>query len=642
LITKAEVSPSLRGRVASSIRPEAIAAGCGAAIALGGIGAASGGYFASSWGWAALALAWAAALALLLRADTDLGTLDVAFFGSLTLFVGWIWLSTAWSHASPQSVLEGERGLIALTGAGAALLVVSRRTVPQLLGGVAAAIALIAAYGLATRLFPNHLGTFDPIARYRLEAPIGYWNALGIFSTIGALLCLSFAARGTTYVTRALAGGAISILLPTLYFTYSRGSWIALGIGLVSAILLDPRRLQLVTALALLAPVAALEVWLGSRKEALTHRRTDLAAAVHDGKRYALIVLVSVVLTGVLAVVLALVERRAAVPRAVRVAYGGTLALIVLAGLVVVFMRYGSPAHIASNGWRSFKSSPSPVGSNLNRRLFSFSGNGRVDVWRVAWHDYRANPMLGAGAGTYGEYWLAHRPNDLQVKDAHSLYLETLAELGPVGLVLLALALVVPLGAGVVARAHPLVPAGFGAYVAYLGHAAIDWDWEVTAVTLAALLVGVALIAAARRRRPWPLAARLRGVLVTVAVAIAALSFVVLVGNLKLARANGALARHDWSKAAAEASSARDWAPWSSQTLKTLGEAQLQLGQTGRAAATFRKALGQDPRNSDLWYGLYLATAGAAAERAFATSVRLNPYGFEADVRRAVVPQKSG
>ncbi|HYT50946.1 MAG TPA: hypothetical protein VEL10_01935 [Gaiellaceae bacterium] len=47
-----------------------------------------------------------------------------------------------------------------------------------------------------------------------------------------------------------------------------------------------------------------------------------------------------------------------------------------------------------------------------------------------------------------------------KVRDAHSLYVETLAELGPIGLALLSAALVVPLVAAVRARRHPLsVPA---------------------------------------------------------------------------------------------------------------------------------------------------------------------------------------
>ncbi len=48
--------------------------------------------------------------------------------------------------------------------------------------------------------------------------------------------------------------------------------------------------------------------------------------------------------------------------------------------------------------------------------------------------DYRAHAALGSGAGTFERWWLADRDVALKVRDAHSLYLETLAELGPFGL----------------------------------------------------------------------------------------------------------------------------------------------------------------------------------------------------------------
>src|SRR5436305_295900 len=267
-----------------------------------GVASASGGFFPTSWGWAALAFSWVAALALILRADSDIGWLDLGFLGLLALFVGWIWLSASWSQGAANSFLEGERGLVALTGVGAALAVVSRRTAPHLLGGLAAGITLVAAYGLATRLFPSQVGSFDSVSGYRLEAPLGYWSALGIFSAIGALLCFSFAARGRTLASRALAGAALAVLLPTIYFTFSRGSWLALAIGAAAALLLDPRRLQLAAALVVLAPVPAAAVWLGSRKDALTHQSAGLAAATHQGKQYALVVLVSAIVTAALAI----------------------------------------------------------------------------------------------------------------------------------------------------------------------------------------------------------------------------------------------------------------------------------------------------------------------------------------------------
>jgi O-antigen ligase len=124
----------------------------------------------------------------------------------------------------------------------------------------------------------------------------------------------------------------------------------------------------------------------------------------------------------------------------------------------------------------------------------------RVDYWSVAWSQWEENTRLGAGAGTFGQYWQREEA-PVAVRDAHSLYLETLAELGPVGLALLLGALGVPILAALNARHHPLTGIGASAYTAYLVHAGLDWDWEMPAVTLAGLLCGVALLAAGRQTR---------------------------------------------------------------------------------------------------------------------------------------------
>src|SRR5207244_12470389 len=98
---------------------------------------------------------------------------------------------------------------------------------------------------------------------------------------------------------------------------------------------------------------------------------------------------------------------------------------------------------------------------------------------------------------------LRWRPAQRPVLDAHNLYLVTLAELGPVGLGLLAALLALPAAAAVLARKQLLTAPAFAGYVAYLVHAAQDWDWELPAVTLAALGCAAALvILAERERRP--------------------------------------------------------------------------------------------------------------------------------------------
>jgi O-antigen ligase len=128
----------------------------------------------------------------------------------------------------------------------------------------------------------------------------------------------------------------------------------------------------------------------------------------------------------------------------------------------------------------------------------SFGFGDRAPYWRAAASDAAAHPLLGSGAGSFDEYWYAHRTLDVSVQDAHSLYLELLAELGPLGLLLVLAVLVPPLAAAVTARSDPALAVAAGGYVAFLVHAGIDWDWEMPAATLAGLACGAALLAAAR------------------------------------------------------------------------------------------------------------------------------------------------
>ena len=67
-----------------------------------------------------------------------------------------------------------------------------------------------------------------------------------------------------------------------------------------------------------------------------------------------------------------------------------------------------------------------------------------------------------------------------------------------IGLALLLATLALPLTALSQARGLPLGPAAAGAFVAYLLHAAADWDWEMPVVTLSALFCAAVLLASQR------------------------------------------------------------------------------------------------------------------------------------------------
>jgi O-antigen ligase len=129
----------------------------------------------------------------------------------------------------------------------------------------------------------------------------------------------------------------------------------------------------------------------------------------------------------------------------------------------------------------------------------SISMGDRPAYWRAAASDASAHPLMGSGAGSFDDYWLVHRPIPAYVQDAHSLYLEAAAELGVVGLALLACALLVPLATAVAARRQAHVPVAAAAYITFLVHAGLDWDWEMPATTLAGLACAAALLGNARR-----------------------------------------------------------------------------------------------------------------------------------------------
>jgi hypothetical protein len=126
-------------------------------------------------------------------------------------------------------------------------------------------------------------------------------------------------------------------------------------------------------------------------------------------------------------------------------------------------------------------------------------GGDRSLYWHVAWQDVGDAPLGGRGAGTFARSWLERGPPNIGARDAHSLYLETLAELGVVGLLLLGAALAPPLLALLRRRVRPASAAAGAAYVAFLLHAGLDWDWEMPAVTIAGLFCGLSLVAQDRR-----------------------------------------------------------------------------------------------------------------------------------------------
>ena len=605
-------------------------------VAATAVSAANGGYFPTEWGWSAIALLLVAGTAVVVRTRLPLGRLEWTMLGGLAAFAGWVALSIVWSTSSAQPVLEAERDIVYVAAVAALLVVASRRSLPWIAGAVLAATYSISAFSLATRLAPDAVGTYDSSGQYQLATPFGYWNALGLFVAIGLLLGVGFAANGRSALLRAAAAAALVPLGSTLYFTFSRGAWLAIAAGAIVALALDPARLRTVAILLALLPAPALGVLAASRSHALTHAGAPLAAAARDGHRVAAVLVALSVLEALVALALCGPARRLVEDRRAGIAAAATLVVLVGAGAGAALVRAGGPAKLVGNAYDAFTSPERPNGSDLNRRLVNLSGSGRTAYWRVAWRDFVDHPLLGSGAGSYERFWVRDRPNAFFARDAHNLYLEVLAELGPVGLALLAVALGTPLVAAVRLRRRPLAAAVAGAYVAYLLHAAIDWDWEMAGLTITALLCGGALVVAARPERPArPLTVPLRVAALALVVPLVAFAFVLQVGNSTLEAAARAADRGDTARAEAQARRAKTWLPWSFQPWQILGEAQLAHGDIGAARRSLRVAIGKDTQNWALWLELAEASKGAARRQALDRAARLAPRSTEvADLRR--------
>jgi O-antigen ligase len=543
------------------------------------LGFDDGGYAATAWGWSGVALL-VALVVLIARGARLPEKAGVVYVGALAGLVAWTAASLLWSSHFSASMLEVERTLMYVVAAGVFVLAGSG---PALLAGVLGAATMLCGYGLV-----------DVQAGERLAEPLGYANGMAITAVIGLLLAVGFAARASGRTATQLAAAPAPLLAATLYLTFGRGAWLALAVGLAVAVAVGPGRLQHATTAVGLAIPAALAVLAADRLGPTTSLAVLLAG----------LCLASAFVPFALRAVPFKPSERA------RTAFAALLIVLPAVLAAALLVKLGGP----SGAYDAFKAAPQPTHGDTSARVFSLSGRNRSDYWSVAWRSYEDEPLLGAGAGTFARTWLRERPVPQPVTDAHSLYLETLAELGPVGLVLLLLALAAPFA---VARTR-WTPVAIAPYAAFLAHAAQDWDWELPAVTVAALACGTAPIAG----QAGPRLPRFAAVVPAALCLVLAFAFA---GNHALERSIDAMDGLRWAEAEESARRARTLQPWSPEPWRVLGEIELAEGSLAVARRHFRRGLQKDPDEFELWIGLGLASEGAAQQRAFARAARLNP-----------------
>jgi hypothetical protein len=307
--------------------------------------------------------------------------------------------------------------------------------------------------------------------------------------------------------------------------------------------------------------------------------------------------------------------------RALPLAWIATMAAAAVgAGAIVL----AGPVDLAERVADSFRGEPPATSENPSKRLLSSSSSERAEYWRVAAHMVRRQPVLGEGAGSYERWWLQERPVANGARNAHNLFLETLAELGPVGLALL----VVGLGIPIVARAsrEPLASAALAAYAAWVAHALLDWDWQIPAVTLVGLACGISALVLGREWTPaLPLTNVRRGIGAAVVLPVLVAALVMHVGNRAADAGQTALDDGRATDAAADARRARTWMPWAAEPWRLLGEAESAMRQAGRARESLHRAAERNPDDWTTWYDIASVSRGSARARALQRARRLNP-----------------
>jgi hypothetical protein len=407
--------------------------------------------------------------------------------GALGAFCAWTALSATWAPVPYQASDDAQRVLLYLVVLAIAIAVWRpRRAARWAEALLAAGTLIIALVGLAGRLLPSLVTQHSSNrAGGRLDQPLTYWNAEGALAAMGLILCARIAGgRERRTLTPAAAAAATVPLAMDLYLTFSRGALAALVAGLLVLVVAARSWSQLRALVICAGPCLAASVAAGLSDSVRGVRPGD----VSQGLVVLGVLVATAAVAGALTVLALRYESRAASRRDVIPLPRGTAAVAaaLVVGLVVI--------PIVVSGENPPGAKTVSVGAT-NQRL-SELGSNRPEYWRVAVDAFKEDPVRGVGSSGFAVIWLQKRHISEGVHDAHSLEIETLAELGLVGIAMLA----VLLGGAMLAirRVHgadPVLAAGpLAALTAWALHSAIDWDWEMPALTLVAvILLGVML-----------------------------------------------------------------------------------------------------------------------------------------------------
>jgi O-antigen ligase len=451
-------------------------------------------YGTTQWGPSAVVAAVLLVAALVLRPEPFPRAARV-FALALSAFAAWSLASGWWAESSAAAVVEGQHWVLyAMVTTLALLLAHSERERTALIAGMAVG-GLLATMVLIVHLLGD--GAPNEFFARRLSYPVGYIN--GQAAAFGLLLwpSLAWAERGRHTVLRGAGAGIACLLLGLMLLTQSRGSALALAGTIVLVLLLVPGRLRRAWLLIITAiGVAAVAQPLLNLYGAAPITKPLTADEIHRALVPLLVAaaLVALVWGALTSSALASVWV-GATARRVGTAFLSTGLVIAVGGVLV----FGHPVRRLDHAVHQFTSMDARYAPG-DSRLLTGSGN-RHDYWRVALDAFKERPIAGVGAGNYPYWWFELRRTTEDVRQPHSLWFQTLAETGLIGLLLLALGLgAASLAAGRSAlrsRDEPqvlLAVAGLGSFGWWLIQASVDWLHLLPGLTVVALVSAVLVL----------------------------------------------------------------------------------------------------------------------------------------------------
>lgn len=506
-----------------------------------------------------------------------------------------VWTATSllWTSSAELTFDELTR-LVGYTGVAVlAFATLHRGNWRSAAGGLTTAAVAVSVLSIASRVDPAAFsGASSAITiNGRLGYPLGYWNAMGAWSVIALVLALAWTTNGASNVGRRLAMALAPTIGLSIYLTYSRGGLVGAAVGLVVLLTLaaEPRRL-----------LGHIVIGLGGAVAAIALARTQPEIINASGGAGGGMVAVSLVALGAMCAGFAdaLARRRIDLPpwRS-----GSLAAVAVGAVLLVGAAKLLPPDHVSVALTKTPGTTQAPSLHNPASRFASLSG-ARGTIWPQALDAFDSEPLLGIGPGTFVYWWDAHEGQP-PIRDAHSLYLQELSELGAPGFLAVALVLFGLFAAALHStrrlRRSTGVAAGLvAAFAVFCVQAAGDWLWKVPAlVALATIGVVAAIATAAEPRRAARLGLR-RLALALLAVAAGAL-MVPGIASTQLSRDSADLVAAGRAGDAADYASAAVTAePWSASAYAQLAIAEQERDRLREARDAAQQAVELAPQDA--------------------------------------------